>query len=118
MDELKLEHGMADENTLQIKIEGRLCIDTANELLALLRDKIPNATRIKLDVAGISEIDLPGLQLICSACRTALVQNRKFGFKTELPENMKAMVDSIGLQRSVICKHNADMACIWSGGLI
>lgn len=118
MDELLLDHNISDGNTLNIIIKGRLCIDTAPELLTLLKNTVSGAARIKIDPAGVTETDLSGIQLICSACRTALTEQKKFGFKSDLPDCMKSVVESIGLQRSVSCKHNADMACIWSGGLI
>jgi anti-anti-sigma regulatory factor len=118
MDELRLDHSISGDNDLNISIQGRLCIDTAQELLVLLKEHLNNASRVIIDPAGVTETDLSGVQLICSACRTALTQHKRFNFKNDLPDCMKKTVESIGLQRSVTCKHNADMACIWSGGII
>lgn len=118
MDELNLDYTVSEDSTLNIAIKGRLCIDTAQELLTLLKGQIDTADRVVIDPAGVTETDLSGVQLICSACRTALTRSKGFRFSTDLPQCMKMTVESIGLQRSVTCKHNADMACIWSGGLI
>jgi anti-anti-sigma regulatory factor len=118
VDELRLGHIFSEDNTLHISMQGRLCIDTTQDLLFLLKENLDKAARVAIDPAGVTEADLSGVQLICSACRTALTQHKGFCFKTDLPDCMKKTVESIGLQRSVSCKHNADMACIWSGGII
>ncbi|ACD95456.1 STAS domain-containing protein [Trichlorobacter lovleyi] len=117
MSDLTLTHSTSsDGSALKISVAGRLAIDTAAELHGLLLEEIPS-TNILLDVSGIEEIDLAGMQLICSACRTALRVQKRFNFSGCISPDVKKTIECVGLQRQSTCKHNADLPCIWCGGI-
>ena len=117
MSDLTLSYTLSpDGSTLQISAAGRLAIDTAAELHGLLLEET-TATNILLDVSGIEEIDLAGMQLICSACRTALGVQKRFNFSGCMPPDVKKAIETVGLQRQSTCKHNTDLPCIWCGGI-
>ncbi len=118
MSDLNVSHTRSPDNTaLEITLSGRLAIDTAPELLALLQEQLPSAHQVRMNVSALSEVDLAGMQLICSACRTALAGSQSFNFKGELAPCVQEAIATIGLQRHTTCKHNTGNPCIWCGGL-
>ena len=117
MDNLTLSHNFsADGSTLDINICGRLAIDTVADLLAIFKEQIPAAAKVRLNAAEVTEVDLTGLQLICSACRAASQSEKKFDFSGPVSAAMHAAIADVGLKRYTVCKHNADMPCIWCQG--
>lgn len=117
MSDLQLTRSTSnDGTTVSIGVTGRLAIDTAPALLSLLLEET-TPTSIQLDVSGVEEIDLAGVQLICSACRTALDAQKRFNFSGCMAPEVKKAIDTVGLQRQSTCKHNADLPCIWCGGI-
>lgn len=118
MSDLIISHTLSNDGTvLQIALNGRLCIDTTPELLELLRTTLPTAQKVRLDVSNLAEIDLTGMQLICSACRTALVDKHSFNFSGSLAPCIQEAISTVGLQRHTVCKHDANLPCIWCGGI-
>lgn len=118
MSDLTISHTLSgDGDVLEVTLSGRLAIDTAPELLALLRAQMPPVQKTRLDVAALAEVDLAGMQLICSACRTALAEGHAFNFSSGLAPCIQEAIGAVGLQRHTTCKHNTDNPCIWCGGL-
>lgn len=118
MSDLTISHSLSSDGTLlEITVEGRLAIDTTPELLALLRTQLPAAEKTRLDVSALTEVDLSGMQLICSACRTAKMKRHSFSFSGNLAPCVQEAIGAVGLQRYITCKHNTDHPCIWCGGL-
>jgi ABC-type transporter Mla MlaB component len=118
MSDLTISHTLSGDGTLlEVALAGRLAIDTAPELLMLLRTQLPTAHRTKLDVASLTEVDLSGMQLICSACRTAQEKGHSFNFSESPAPCVQEAIGVIGLQRHTTCKHNTQNPCLWCGGL-
>lgn len=118
MSDLQLTHSLiADDTTLKINVAGRLAIDTAAELQQLLLEQLDTISSIQLDLSAVENIDLAGMQLICSACRTNLNLKKHFNFSGCLTPVVREAIGAIGLQRQATCKHNDDLPCIWCGGM-
>ncbi len=118
MSDLTLTHSTSsDGSTLSISVAGKLAIDTAPALHSLLLEQSGPVANIQMDVSAVDEIDLAGVQLICSACRTALDAQKRFNFAGCMAPDVKKAIDTVGLQRQTTCKHNADLPCIWCGGI-
>ncbi|MGE0917309.1 STAS domain-containing protein [Trichlorobacter lovleyi] len=118
MSDLQLTHSLlADGATLKISVAGRLAIDTAAELQNLLLEQLDTVSSIQLDLSAVEDIDLAGMQLICSACRTNLEVKKHFNFTGCMAPVVKESIGAIGLQRQTTCKHNDDLPCIWCGGM-
>jgi anti-anti-sigma factor len=118
MSDLNLAHTLlGDGSTLMISVAGRLAIDTAADLHLLLLEKAGQAEKIQLDLSEVESIDLAGMQLICSACRSSLESNKRFNFTGCTPPAVTTAISAVGLQRQATCKHNDDLPCIWCGGI-
>lgn len=118
MSDLQLTHtASGDGSCLQINAAGRLCIDTAAELQQFLLAQTMQSTTVKLDLSAIDAIDLAGIQVICSACRTFLNNHKPFNLTGSPSSAVTSAKEALGLQRQSICKHNNNQSCIWCGGL-
>lgn len=117
MSDLTLSHTLNDAGQLTITIGGRLAIDTAATLKDFLLEQLPAATCIRLDTCSLEEIDLTGMQLLCSACWTAQSENKTFQFSGTPAPCLTTAINNLGFQDHKICKHNADISCIWCGGI-
>jgi anti-anti-sigma regulatory factor len=54
----------------EVKVEGAICLSNVKQLQDCLIALLPDARQIQLNVAGLTDIDLSGIQLLCSAERT------------------------------------------------
>lgn len=117
MSDLTLSHLLNDAGQLTISIGGRLAIDTVAILRDFFLEHLPTAKSIRLDTGALEEIDLAGMQLLCSACYTALSENRSFRFSGKPAPCIAQGVDNLGFQDHKLCKHNASISCIWCGGI-
>lgn len=117
MSELTLRHmACVDGNSIEIVLAGGLSIENAAELQACILEQSGQTGSIRLNLAELETIDLSGMQVICSACRTNLDVKKGFGFAGKLPSAVKEAIQSIGLHRQTTCKHNDELPCIWCGG--
>ena len=74
MIKLELNQG-ADEAVLQIK--GEMGLADAAELKAALLELAASSGTLRIDCAKVDRVDLAGLQLLCSAVRSAGAQQRQ-----------------------------------------
>lgn len=117
MSDLTLSHTLNEAGQLTISIGGRLAIDTTAALRNFILEQLPAAQSVCLDTSALEEIDLTGMQLICSACFTALSENRAFTFSAVRASCMAQAVDTLGFKDYKVCKHNSEISCIWCGGI-
>lgn len=71
-----MDHPSNDDATV-LFIEGQLNIYRAHELKQLLVDRLADAGRLDLDLAGVSEIDSAGLQVLLLAKRIAMAARQQ-----------------------------------------
>lgn len=62
-----------------VHADGVVTIEQAAELKAALVDALASAESVFLDMAGVTEADVTCIQLLCSACRSAGMQDKKLG---------------------------------------
>ncbi len=118
MSELTIKHALSDDGSiLKISVSGKLAIDTAEDLKNLLVEKSGMSNSIQIDLSELKELDIIGIQLICSACHTNLNLKKHFNFTGSMGQNVKAAVAVAGLGGKINCKYNYDLPCIWSGGI-
>ncbi len=118
MSDLNITNAVTENGkSLNITISGKLTIETAAELQTTFLKSIDNIKDIKLDISTVQEIDIAGMQVICSACRTYLDAKRQFNFTGCMAQAVKSAISAVGLQRQITCKHNADLPCLWCGGI-
>ncbi|MCK9389070.1 MAG: STAS domain-containing protein [Sulfuritalea sp.] len=67
-------------NNCRIVVEGEMTIGTAAELLRGLATPLVRCEDIEVNLAGVSEIDSAGLQLMVAAKREAVTKNKTLRF--------------------------------------
>lgn len=118
MSDITVSNEVSENGTaLEIRLCGRLAIDTGSELLEILKKHLPLKQKINIDVSRLSEIDITGMQIFCSACRTAMENSQIFTFTGSIPVCIKESINKMGLQNHTNCERNVDIPCIWLGGI-
>ncbi|MBU2547731.1 MAG: STAS domain-containing protein [Proteobacteria bacterium] len=100
--------------TGQIIMAGELNIERAAELRAALADALSKADRVVVDLESVTEITLPGLQLFCSAHRTALAGDKCFSLTRPHPEFLVRAIEAAGFSRHTGCHLDRDHSCLWA----
>ena len=97
MISLDLKHSPEDENGERsvLQVAGEATLEHAAELKQALLELFAATGDLSIDCAKTSRIDLAGLQLLCSACRTAIEQNRELTLEVhELPVFQQALTET------------------------
>ena len=73
-------HVVTEGNRCRISIEGEMTIGTAAEVLRGLATPLVRGEEIEVNLAGVSEIDAAGLQLMMATKREAVNKNKTLRF--------------------------------------
>ena len=99
-----------------VRFECDLTIENVASLKATVMTSLNEREDLVIDLSGIRNVDVAGLQLLCSAHRTALTKNKQFLLVGDkLPVFRQAVKDS-GYARSEGCASHGQDGCLWIGG--
>lgn len=99
-----------------IAVSGKMTAEHGMEIAVALLAAFREGADVRLDLGAVTETDLSGLQLICSAHRTALARNRRFSLSHPLPVAVANEARNAGFfPRFAGCQWDAELACLWSG---
>jgi len=59
-----------------LQLSGVLNIENSTKIALLLYEAVEKYDNLAIDVSGLKELDLPGIQLLYSACRTASAKGK------------------------------------------
>lgn len=102
--------------TLVLKVEGELTIPYAGEFRGALVDAFDAAGRVIVNLAGVSAVDVTGLQLLCSAHRSACNREKWLGVEGLTNPVLAEAAGFAGFRRHVGCAVDVGKSCIWIGG--
>jgi anti-anti-sigma regulatory factor len=94
----------------------RLTIENASEFARVVSEALDASKKVAVEFEPAVEIDITGMQILCSACKTASASDKVFSYHGPQPEALAAIISASGAERRAICKHNNDSTCIWFGG--
>jgi len=104
-------------NAGTLQLEGDLTIERAAELLEVCRQALDASDRIAVEFNEVGAVDLCCLQLLCSAHRTAVAQDKQFFFAGNRPAFLSEAGAMAGFIRKRKCQMNPDRQdCLWLGG--
>ena len=110
--EIQIQTEDADDYRL-IRVEGDLSLATAGDLRTTLLNCFRPGARAVLDGNGIRSIDLCGLQLLCSAHRTYLLNGAAFELKA-ISQTVQEAAQAAGYAPSnSVCPYRRDGNCLW-----
>lgn len=99
-----------------IRIAGAITIPHISDIRGELLNSLDGADTIVLEVAGVNEIDVTGLQLLCSTHRSFVKKELQISIQGASAGVVHSAAESAGLLRTTCCVSNTRCACLWSGG--
>ncbi len=103
-------------DALVLTVEGAMTVQYAGELRDHLLAAFEKAPRIMADLRGVTEIDVAGLQLLCSAHRSSVAANKTFTITHEPGSVVWEAAGAAGQLRQTGCVVDVCHTCIWTGG--
>ena len=118
MDDMTIEHWQDPEvpGKKRLKLTGSMTIGQAAELKDVLVAALQEANELRVDVSGVTEIDLTGLQLLGASHRSSLARGKHFSVEADGNRNYLDAVVSAGFRRHSGCARDTNGSCIWTGG--
>lgn len=113
---MPLNSSVRESGEVVITSGDRLTIENAADLSRIIRESLDMASVVQIEFEPAVEIDITGVQIICSACRSAAQIGKIFSFHGPQPQSLTDIIAVCGAERNAICKHNNDSTCIWFGG--
>lgn len=80
----------------RLAIDGALTIRTAGEATQRLRKHFKRHAKIEIDAAGVTEIDVSGIQLLLAVRASALKAGKALTVAQPLPEPLRAALQQGG----------------------
>jgi anti-anti-sigma regulatory factor len=94
----------------------RLTIENAGVFLQLAREALEVSKSVLVEFEPDVVFDITGLQIICSACKSAAAGGKSFWYRGPQPQGLADIINACGAERHAVCKYNYDSDCIWFGG--
>jgi anti-anti-sigma regulatory factor len=113
---MPLNSSVRESGEIIITSGERLTIENAADFSQLIRDALDAASVVNVEFDPTVEIDITGIQILCSACRSAAQAGKLFSHHGSLPRTLIDIISVCGAGRHAICKHNNNSNCIWFGG--
>ncbi len=106
----------ANETGDLLTIEGAMTVQRAAELKALLADALARSDRLTIGLGGVTEVDLCGLQLLCSVQRTAAQSRKRVALAGPVPDAFALAAAEAGLCVRSYCGADDPGRCPWKRG--
>ncbi len=105
-----------EAGSVVVKVTGPTNITNVSILLMQLLAAFEQADNVALDLAGVTEIDVAGLQLFCSSHRSSIFINKGFRITGQNQPAIWEAAAASGQLRTSGCAIDAQHTCIWTGG--
>jgi anti-anti-sigma regulatory factor len=102
--------------TVNLVFNGEMTIRNACKIRSALIDAFSGGNNLHLDLNGVTEVDLTGLQLICAAHISSIKLDRCFSFDSSNNESLQKIVQDAGFLRHIGCSVDISKTCVWTGG--
>ena len=84
-----------------LTLDGKLTIQNVNELKTVLVKSFDSTGKLKLNLKGITEVDLFCFQLLCSAKMTAVKLKKPLEITGINTEPFKTVIEDVGYSRHI-----------------
>ena len=95
---------------------ARLTIETATDFSRITREALEASKNVSIEFEPAVEIDITGIQILCSACKSAAHSGKTFSYQGPQPQVLTDIIVLSGAERHAVCKQNNGSSCIWFGG--
>lgn len=113
---MPLNSSCRENGEIIISSGDRLTIENASEFARIINEALNSSKNVAIEFESALEVDITGLQLICSACKSAAAKGCNFSYHGLMPPALTDMIIASGAARYTVCRHNNDSTCIWFGG--
>ena len=96
-----------------VTIKGSLTIEHAKELKDILLEMKGHSDNIVVNLANVEALDATCLQVLCSAHKTYLQENKVFEISTKCSELFNKTVRNSGYAQHKGCKLDKNERCLW-----
>jgi anti-anti-sigma regulatory factor len=97
-----------------ITCEGDVTHQQLHELRTSFIKMLINVDEVAVDLQNINRADLPLLQLLCSAHRSATRLDKRFSFAGVWPPILEQTAGSAGFLHQNGCSLDKDRTCLWT----
>lgn len=113
---MPLNSSVRENGEIIVTSGDRLTIETAAEFSSIIREALEASKSVSIEFEPTVEIDITGMQILCSACKSAALSGKSFSYHGPQPRALTDIITSSGAERYAVCKHNNNSTCIWFGG--
>lgn len=111
-----MEKGKGKTSVPVVKVSGSMTVQYMAELKTGLLQALEAGNELSLDLSGVTEVDLSGLQLLCAAHRSSLQAEKRFVLNPGGCDVIRTASIESGFNRHVGCLRDKDKTCFWLGG--
>jgi len=102
------------EGSCIITCDGDVSRQELHELRSSFIKTLINDDEVAVDLQQVAKADLPLIQLLCSAHRSAARLNKRFRFTGTRPDILERAAGSAGYLRQAGCNLDKDSTCLWT----
>ena len=113
---MPLNSSVRENGEIIITSGDRLTIENAAEFSRIIKEALEASKNVTLEFEPAVEIDITGVQILCSACKSAASNSSTLSYTGMKPDALTEIIASSGAARYSACKHNNNSTCIWFGG--
>lgn len=95
-----------------LSLNGPATVEHASELRGTLLDPRGAVTDLAVDMAGVNEIDVTCLQLLCAAHHAAAPEGRRLRL-VNVSAGVRESIEQLGFLRHVGCRDDKSGSCLW-----
>jgi len=96
-----------------VTLSGELNILDAEELKKAFMDALGTCSSVLIHVKDVLDIDLPSIQILCSAHKTALNLSKTLALSDDVPAVIRRTFISTGFFRHIGCSLDKNNTCLW-----
>jgi anti-anti-sigma regulatory factor len=112
---MALSSSCRENGEIIINSGNRLTVETAGDFLQLVRETLDASKSVAIEFEAVVEIDITGVQIICSACKSAAAGGKSFSCQGPQPQGLADIINAYGAGHYAACNYNNDSTCIWFG---
>jgi len=113
---MPLNSSVRENGDIVITSGDSLTIENVAEFSRIAIEALDAAHTVIVEFEPDVAIDITGVQLICSACKSASAVGKVFTYRGSQPHSLTDIITGSGAERNTDCKYNNDSSCFWFGG--
>ncbi len=103
------------EASTDIALSGPLTVDRIEEVRVGLLRAFALGKSVRISLAAVTDVDLTGLQLLCSAHRTSIARELDLRVTSDGCPALSSVAGVAGMLRHIGCPQDGCGTCVWKG---